>query len=58
MSEDLIALVGKVAELPPEKRKEVLIFGQGMVAGLELAEARSAAAAQEETKGGDDHDAD
>ena len=57
MSEDLIALVGKVAELPPEKRKEVLIFGQGMVAGLELAEARSAAAAQEEKKGGDDHDA-
>lgn len=57
MSEDLIALVGKVAELPPEKRKEVLIFGQGMVAGLELAEARSAAAAQEEKKGGADNDA-
>lgn len=36
MSKELIELIGKVAKLPDDKQKEFLIFGQGLVAGMEL----------------------
>ena len=43
MSPELIALVSEIAKLPPEKQREFLIFGQGLVAGVELAEAQKTA---------------
>ncbi len=42
MSRDLAELVDKIAELPAEKQREFLVFGQGFVAGIELAEAEKA----------------
>lgn len=44
MSKELIELIGKVAELPADKQKEFLIFGQGLVAGMEIGDAKAAAA--------------
>ena len=48
MSKELIELIGKVAELPAEKQKEFLIFGQGLVAGMEIGDAKTAAAGTED----------
>jgi hypothetical protein len=39
MSKEMAELVDRIAELPPEKRREFLIFGHGFVAGVELAAA-------------------
>ena len=41
MSKELIELIGKVAEMPADKQKEFLIFGQGLVAGMELNDAKA-----------------
>ena len=47
MSKELIELVAKIAQLPAEKQKEFLIFGQGMLAGVELADAKTAEESEE-----------
>lgn len=51
MSKELIELIGKVAELPADKQKEFLIFGQGLVAGMELNDAKAIADDKDEDGG-------
>lgn len=46
MSNEVTDLVDRIAKLPQEQRARVLIFGQGLVAAIELQEAKAAKAAK------------
>lgn len=41
MSNELKDLVVRIAELPQEQQEKFLIFGQGLVAGIELQETKA-----------------
>lgn len=52
-AEELAELVDRIAKLPQEQRARVLIFGQGLVAAIELQEAKAAKAAEAKDDTGD-----
>lgn len=57
MSNEVTDLVDRIAKLPQEQRARVLIFGQGLVAAIELQEAKAAKAAEAKDEGSGDNDA-
>ena len=53
MSNEVTDLVDRIAKLPQDQRARVLIFGQGLVAAIELQEAKAAKAAEAKDDTGD-----
>lgn len=57
MSNEVTDLVDRIAKLPQEQRARVLIFGQGLVAAIELQEAKATKAAEARDEGSGEDDA-